>query len=373
MKGMSKHPDVLIIGGGVIGLTTAYYLTERGTTVAVVDKGDLGREASWAGAGILTPAKIRDGMPPWEYLKALGSQLYPDLSARLKEQTKIDNGYMVSGGLEVIENDADVHSDEWRAHDVEYEELVTPELQHRFPTLAPSFRRAFFLPSMAQVRNPRHLKALIAACQMREVQLSPNCAVQRFVREGSRVVAVETPQGQLFADRFLVAGGAWSAGLLDQVGWRPGIRPIRGQIALLHCDRSPIRSLVLCGKRYLVPRLDGRILVGSTEENVGFDARTTASAIADLIEFSETLIPTLASAPLERCWAGLRPGNIDGLPYLGAVPGCDNLFVAAGHFRAGIQTSPATGALMADLLTGTESKKQQDLLGAFRLDRGPHN
>src|ERR1700691_2363323 len=86
MKGMSKHPDVLIIGGGVIGLTTAYYLTERGTTVAVVDKGDLGREASWAGAGILTPAKVRDDLPPWEYLKALGSQLYPDLSARLKEQ-----------------------------------------------------------------------------------------------------------------------------------------------------------------------------------------------------------------------------------------------------------------------------------------------
>jgi glycine oxidase len=367
---MSKHPDILIIGGGVIGLTTAYYLTERGASVAVVDKGDLGRESSWAGAGILTQSVVRDDLPPWEYLKALGSQMYPELSARLKELTKIDNGYLVSGGLEVIETEADLLSDEWRTPDVEYEELVTPQLQERFPTLAPNIQRAFFLPALAQVRNPRHLQALIAVCQLREVKLLPKCAVERFVREGSRIVAVETSEGQLSAERFLIAGGAWSGALLEQVGWRPDTRPIRGQIALLHCDRSPIHTMILCGDRYLVPRLDGRILVGSTVEDVGFDTRTTASAIADLVEFSENMIPALAAAPLERCWAGLRPGNADGLPYIGAVPGCDNLYVAAGHFRAGIQSAPPTGVLMADLLTGkTGSMKKEDLVKAFRLDR----
>jgi glycine oxidase len=364
---MSEQPDVLVIGGGVIGLTTAYYLTERGASVVVVDKGDLGREASWAGAGILTAAKIHEGMSPAERLKVLGSQMYPDLSKRLKEQTRIDNGYMVSGGLEVLANESDAGSDEWRMHGVEFEELTTPELQRRFPSLAPTFQRAYFLPGMAQVRNPRHLQALIAACQLRGVQLLPNCGVQQLIREQSRLAAVETPQGRLTADRFLVAGGAWSAGLLEQVGWRPGIRPIRGQIALLHTDRSPIHSIVVSGKRYLVPRLDGRILIGSTEEDVGFDTRTTATAIADLLEFSETLIPALAAAPLERCWAGLRPGSADSLPYLGAVPGCENLFVAAGHFRAGLQMSPVTGLLMAELiLTG---KTTTISLDAFRLDR----
>ena len=357
---------MLVIGGGVIGLTTAYYLTERGASVAIVDKGDFGREASWAGAGILIPAKIHPGIPPWEFLKARGAQMYPELSARLKEQTKIDNGYMVSGGLEVIASENDRQLDEWRSPDIEVEELADPDLHRRFPTLAPAFHQAFFLPSMAQVRNPRHLQALVAACQLREVQLSPNCPVQRFVCEGSRVVAVETAQGQLSAERFLIAGGAWSDGLLEQVGWRPGIRPIRGQIALLHPDRSPIRSLILSGKRYMVPRLDGRILVGSTEEDVGFDTRTTASAIADLIEFSETLIPALASAPLERCWAGLRPGSADGLPYLGRVLNYENCFVAAGHFRNGIQTAPPTGLFMADLIMG---QSKEPLLDAFRLDR----
>jgi glycine oxidase len=364
---MSKHPDILVIGGGVIGLTTAYYLAERGASVAVVDKGDLGREASWAGAGILTPMKIRPGMPPWEHLKALGSQMYPALSQRLKEQTKIDNGYLISGGLEVIDSEEALETDEWRSADVEYEELINPELQRRFPMLAPTFRRAFFLQGMAQVRNPRHLQALAAACALHEVTLTPNCPVERLLCERSRVVAAETPQGPLAADRFLIAGGAWSAGLLEPLGWRPSIRPIRGQIALLHPDSSPISSLILCGKRYMVPRLDGRILVGSTEEDVGFDSRPTETAIANLVEFSHTLIPALATAPLERSWAGLRPGNADGLPYVGAVPGYDNIFVAAGHFRSGLQSSPATAMLLADLLTtGTDAS---GLLNAFRPDR----
>jgi len=151
---MSKHPDVLVIGGGVIGLTTAYYLSERGASVAVVDKGDLGREASWAGAGILTPMMVQPGMPPAEHLKALGSQMYPDLSKRLKEQTGIDNGYLVSGGLELLTDGGDADTDEWRSHGTAFEELTSPELQRRFPALAPMFSRAFFLPEMAQVRNP---------------------------------------------------------------------------------------------------------------------------------------------------------------------------------------------------------------------------
>jgi glycine oxidase len=363
---MTKHPDVLVIGGGVIGLTTAYYLTERGASVAVVDKADLGREASWAGAGIIIPGKIQDASDPWDELKARGARMYPDLSARLKEQTKIDNGYMVSGGLEVVASDKQPVADEWRRPDSKVEELTDPQLHLRFPELAPGFSHAFFIPDMAQVRNPRHLQALIAACELREVKCTRNCKVERLVCEGARVVAVETGQGRFVAEKFLIAGGAWSRSLLDQLGWRPEIRPIRGQIALLHPDRSPIRSLILSGKRYMVPRLDGRILVGSTEEDVGFDTRTTATAIADLVEFSETMIPALASAPLERCWAGLRPGSGDGMPYLGNVPGYDNCFIAAGHFRHGIQTAPPTGLLMAELLTG-ESKAQ--VLDAFRLDR----
>jgi glycine oxidase len=368
---MSKHSDVLVIGGGVIGMTTAYYLTERGVTVSVIDKGDLGREASWAGAGILPPGTLRDDTLPLERLRVLGVQMYAQLSQQLKEQTKIDNGFMVCGGVEVLEHEGDAASDEWRADGIEFEELHDPELHERFLALTPAVRRAFYLPGMAQVRNPRHLQALIAACGLRGVELTPNCPAQQIVSEAGGVMGVETPQGRLTADKYLLSGGAWSAGLLEPLGWRPAIRPIRGQIALLKCDRSPIHSLILCGKRYLVPRLDGRILVGSTEEDVGFNTRTTASAIADLVEFSEAMIPSLAAVPLERTWAGLRPGSADGLPYLGAVPGCENLFVAAGHFRSGIQMAPATGTLMSELMV--TGKTTAMALGAFRLDRESTN
>jgi glycine oxidase len=186
------------------------------------------------------------------------------------------------------------------------------------------------------------------------------------VLRGSRVEAVETDQGRLTAGLYLLATGAWTDPLLAQVGWRPGIWPVRGQIALLNTGTPDTRPILLHGKRYIVPRTDGRMLVGATEEDAGFDARPTAGGIGGLLAFAAALLPSLAEAPLERCWAGLRPGSPDGMPFLGEVPGCANLYVAAGHFRAGIQLSPATGLVMTELLLGRPTTIPLD---AFRLDR----
>ncbi len=227
-------------------------------------------------------------------------------------------------------------------------------------------QRAYYLPEMAQVRNPRHLKALQAACAARGVSLRPGCAVHRFVRSGNHIDSVDTQQGRLTAGRYLLATGAWSEALLAPLGWRPGIRPIRGQIALLNTSTVGVRPLLLCGKRYVVPRGDGRVLVGSTEEDAGFEARTTSAAIAELLQFAASLAPNLASAAVERCWAGLRPGSPDGKPFLGPVPGVENLFVAAGHFRAGIQLSPGTALVMKQVLLG---EKPGIPLEDFRLER----
>jgi glycine oxidase len=153
---------------------------------------------------------------------------------------------------------------------------------------------------------------------------------------------------------------------LDALGWRLGIRPVRGQIALLNTGTALFQRILLKGKRYLVPRPDGRVLVGSTEEDAGFDKRTTAGAIHGLLDFAIQMVPSLVDIPLERCWAGLRPGSPDGLPYIGSVPGIDNLFVAAGHFRAGIQLSPATGLVLKELFLG---QRLTVGLEPFRLDR----
>jgi glycine oxidase len=373
---MPSSPDVLVIGGGVIGLTAAYFLARDGAGVQVVDQGDFGRESSWAGAGILPPGKSTSGAPgdlrpplagqPYDQLRAVSAGLFPRLAAELRERTGLDNGYLRCGGLEFNGEDAAAAAEEWRGAGIPFETLDSTALHHLEPALAPALARAYYLPDMAQVRNPRHVKALLAGCESLGVTLRPGCPVHGFERHGERISAVRSASGSITAGKFLVSAGAWSDGLLGQVGWQPGIRPVRGQIALLNTGPPLFRRVLCRGKCYLVPRPDGRVLVGSTEEDAGFDKRTTAQAIAGLLKLAVELVPGLAAAHLERTWAGLRPGSPDGMPFLGAAPGIDNLFVAAGHFRSGIQLSPGTALVLKELIQG---EKPTMPLEAFRLDR----
>jgi glycine oxidase len=362
---MAGHPDVLILGGGVIGLTTAYFLARDGVRTEVVDQADFGQEASWAGAGILVPGDPAQARSPLEYFRAVSVSLHPALSVELRERTGIENGYLRCGGLEFGTADAELE-DEWRGEGVAFQELDAGQLQRLEPALVAARGTVFHLPGIAQLRNPRHVKALLAACRALGVGLRPGCPVLGFEHRDGRIIAVRTACGRLEAGRFLVSTGAWTDALLEGFGWRPGIRPIRGQIVLLNAGAPLFRRVLLQGARYLVPRPDGRILVGSTEEDAGFNKHTTAAAIANLLTLACTLVPALAEVPVERTWAGLRPGSPDGLPFLGPVPGFENLFVAAGHFRSGIQLSPATGQVMKELLLGQPLSLPID---AFRLER----
>jgi glycine oxidase len=363
---MAEHPDVLVFGGGVIGLSCAYFLAREGVRVEVVDKGDFGQEASWAGAGILAAGNPPHARTPYDLLRAHSVTLFPTLSAELRERTGIDNGYRRCGGLEIV-GPGDTDADEWRAEQIPFTAPDEGELKHLAPGLhTPSRGRVYYLPDMAQVRNPRHIKALLAGCAGHSVRLRAGCPVNGFERRGERIAAVHTSLETLTADRFLLATGAWSEPLLHQLGLSVGIHPVRGQIVLLNTRIPQLTRVVVHGKRYLVPRPDGRVLVGSTEEDVGFDKRTTAEAISGLLAFALELCPYLKDAMVERCWAGLRPGSPDEQPFLGTVPGCSNLFIAAGHFRSGIQLSPATGLVMKELLLGQPLTVP---LESFRVDR----
>jgi glycine oxidase len=363
---MADVRHIAIIGGGVIGLSTAYFLAREGARVTLIDKGDFGQEASWAGAGILPPEELAQARTPIEQLRAHSVALFPSLSAELRELTGIDNGYARSGGLEFVRPVGEAAAEEWHAAGLALQPLAETEVTKLEPALASGLGPAFHLLDMAQVRNPRHVKALATACGQRGVRLLPTTPAQSFSTSGRRVTAVHTAAGVIGADRFLIAAGAWSEPLLQGLGWTPGIHPVRGQIVLLRPEAPVFRRILLWGSRYLVPRLDGQVLIGSTEEDVGFDKRTTAFAVADLIGLATSLVPKLAGAPVERCWAGLRPGSPDGLPYLGPVPGWENVFVAAGHFRAGLQLSPGTALVMKECLLDQPLTLP---LTAFRLDR----
>jgi glycine oxidase len=210
---------------------------------------------------------------------------------------------------------------------------------------------------------------LIAALTKLGVSFHTEDRLLGFAGRG-RVEQANMAWGPIRAGAYLVCLGAWTGELLGEMRVPCKVKPVRGQMLLLRTPEPVIRRVILEGRRYLVPRDDGRVLVGSTEEDVGFDPSTTREVLDDLRRFAAGLVPDLARARVERSWAGLRPGNADGLPTLGRVPGFENLWVAAGHYRAGIQLSPATGLIMAQAIRGEPTDVP---LSAFRADRDPAN
>jgi glycine oxidase len=363
---MAKSSDIVIIGGGVIGLTTAFTLAREGLRVTVLDRRDFGQEASWAGAGIIPPGNPEYAVSPFDRLRAISSIRFPELSAELLERTGIDNGYWRCGGLEFATGDGASLPEEWRGAGVRVQALSEDQARQCEPALAAGLGSACLLPELAQLRNPRHLQALVAACHGLNVDLRPNCAARQWAWHGGRIEGVHCDKEIVRGDEYIVCAGAWTDALLTGLGLHLDVQPVRGQIVLLQPPVPLCRHVLLWGDRYLVPRRDGRVLAGSTEEHVGYDTRTTEAARQALLNLARRLVPALADAEVERSWAGLRPGSPDGLPYIGRVPGHEHVLVAAGHFRAGIQLSPGTAQLVKEMILGRPLAIAAE---PFRLDR----
>lgn len=368
--------DVLVIGGGVIGLSIAYELARHGARVQLLERGELAREASWAGAGILPPPATGDDLPAWDRLQSFSYELHRTWAAELRERTGIDNGYRVCGGLYLARRAGEAAAlraaaEQWRSDGVEVESLSPNELAQLEPGVADvvalnTLRAAYLLPQEAQIRNPRHLQALVAACRKLGVRLVDHASVAQIDMRGGRIAGVETDRGTFTAEKLCIATGAWTEALAAQLGLALSVYPVRGQMLLYRCAAPPLRHIVSEGPRYLVPRDDGHVLVGSTEEDVGFDKRNTDVALAELRAFATSLVPALAQAELVASWAGLRPHAVDGFPYIGRVPHLENAFLAAGHYRAGLSTSPGTAVLMRELMHGQPATID---ISEFRLDR----
>ena len=343
-------PDCLIIGGGIIGLLSARLLNEAGLDVQIIDKGEPGRESSWAGGGILSP------LYPWRYsdpinrLAAWSQQRYPALLQSLLNETGIDPELEPSGMLFL--DQAEDYQDWVVKWGVECQEIdgrkALTELE---PNLATEYAQGLLLPDINHVRNPRLLKAMIASLRKRGVKIQANAPAKKLLIEQNRIVGVATPEGDIRADKILVAAGSWSAGLLDDLcGPPPKIQPVKGQMLLYRAEPGVLKHILMNEGYYLIPRRDGRILVGSSMEYTGFDKSTTSQVHDELSAVATGLIPELAKYPIEKHWAGLRPGSPDGIPYIRACPGIEGLFVNAGHFRNGVVMGLAAAQLGADLM-----------------------
>ena len=374
--------DVCIIGGGIIGLSIARELAGRGLAVRVLSR-ETGRDtASWAAAGIFPPAPRYAGMPPGDELTAWSDELHRAWARELRDETGIDNGLRQCGGLHVAADEPGLgrlHADArgWEATGTRCEWLDAAAIASLEPALANAAGEGrivggFLLPAEMQIRPPRHLQALARSCLGRGVRIDVGAEVSELVVIGGRVDGVRAQlDGRsevVRAASYVLAAGAWSGLLADSLGLRLATRPIRGQIALLRLPRPTLARVVNRGLGYLVPREDGRLLVGSTIEDVGFDHSTTPKAIERLLRMVRELLGEIDDAVLERSWAGLRPGCPDGLPFIGRSQACRNAFVAAGHFRAGLHQSTGTAVLVADMVCETPSVMPAS---AFALDRSP--
>ena len=355
---MSK--TVTVVGGGAIGLSTAWELSQRGYQVTLIDRSSTGKATSWAGAGILPPANRKTSSAPIDCLRGLSHELFPQWAEKLISDTGIDPGLRQCGGMYLAETRGEIAAmcgmtDYWKQMSIECIPLTASELFSFEPSLATWFQRvsnatAWYVPDESQLRPPRYLRALAAACAKSGV---------RFI-ENTEVTDIRCVNGHAQAqyqgvwhesEHFVLTTGAWTGRVASSLELELSIVPIRGQILLLKTAVPLVTSVINMGNRYVLAREDGHTLVGSNEEEKSFELGTTDSVLESLYQFATHLLPELASAERTAAWSGLRPMTYDRFPMIGHVPGIDNLYIAAGHYRSGLHLSPGTAVLMADIIS----------------------
>ena len=328
--------DCLIIGAGAIGLSSAIELLQRGAKVTILERGATGKESSWAGGGILSP------LCPWDYpdevtrLSSRGAALFPAWAEALYSTTGIDPEYELSGMLVLQPFDASIAQSWCETHDVPLEFLNTANL----PQLVPA--EALYLPGVAQVRNPRLMRALRARVEILGGCIVEHCEVHEVLQVNGKVRGLTTSIAEYQAENYIVTAGAWSKQLLGQHALQIDIKPIKGQMLLFKFTAPPLNHVVLQGNMYLIPRRDGHLLVGSTLEDVGFDKNITQAAHDSLRQRAAAVLPRLHDMPLIQQWAGLRPASPRNIPTIGRHPHLKNLYLCSGHFRYGVTMATAS-------------------------------
>lgn len=350
---------VNIIGSGIIGMLTAHELVKKGYRVSLFDKGLSGQESTWAGGGILSP------LFPWRYADAINhlvrfsQALYSDTINELREFSDIDPEYCRSGMLMLDCNDREKALAWAKQYDVQLATMYSAKLKTTFKHLNHAFEHGLWMPQVHQIRNPRLANLTQQSLLNRGVTFYENTAISKLNVNNHRVLSIDSKQRSFHADITIICSGAWTGDLLKQVHNEHDseikVQPVHGQMLLLKLDKPLFNAIVLHNGRYIIPRTDGHVLIGSTTEMIGFKKQTTDDVKNSLLDYALSVIPDLKTANIAKHWSGLRPGSIKGIPTISAHARIKNLYINAGHYRNGLVMAPASAKLMQQIICDEET------------------
>ena len=352
---MGRLSDVLVIGGGVIGGSIAWSLARRGMSVTIVEAARIGRGASYAAAGVLSPEWSGEDPPALTTLAEASLSIWPDWVAEIEDRSGCGLNFRRDGLLSVWVDPDAPHLPPELATEAppvgKGQKLTAAEARELEPSLVGPILGGVLYPEDAQVDNPRLTPAVVRAGETAGVRVLAETPVASLLSSAGACKGIRTVSGQeIHAGAVVMAAGAWSGPLAASSGIDLPSEPWRGQMLAFDAVKRPLKHIVFCGELVLVPRPHGPLVVGTTLEKVGFDSRVTLAGLHHILARAERVVPGLGDLPLLSTWAGLRPGTPDHLPYLGPVPGWEGLYAASGHGRKGIILAPITGELIARLI-----------------------
>jgi glycine oxidase len=365
-----KSFDVAIAGAGLIGSSIAFELAQAGLKVAVFDRGEPGREASWASAGILSPAPESPSMISMVPLGKASMNLYPALVANVEEVSGEKVGFRPKGTIDVFFN-KDAISDLstlialHHGMGLKAEPLRPEDARELEPSLSSELEAAALRPEEASIDNRAFTKAMLSAAKRSGVEIFAGSSVTGIVQGGGRCTGLKLGNEMVSAKWTVIAAGCFSAEI-DGVKEFAPVRPAKGQMVSLRADGLKIERVIWGEKIYIVPRNDGRILAGATVEYVGFDKQVTAGGVEKILSAAIEVIPEFANAQIEETWAGLRPDSPDHLPILGPTD-IDGLVIATGHFRSGVLLTPITARLVRQWITERSVEIDWERLSPMRF------
>jgi glycine oxidase len=376
MLNSAEQFDAAIIGGGVIGCSIAWRLAQAGMHVVVIERGDVGGEASHAAGGMLAPLAEADTADEFFHLAVTSRAMYADFARELKEESSIDIEYRTEGTLylSLTEEDDEELDYRWQwqhASRLNVKRLSAGCVRKLEPLVNERLRWALKFPDDHQVNSRQLTIALHSAARRAGVVFRTQVEVNRILTENQRVTGLSTVRGEVRSNLAIIAAGSWSSLLMKDGATSPPfqIEPVRGQMVSVEMPQPQVNHVIYSRRSYLIPRLGGFLITGSTSERVGYDKRVTAGGVASVIERATEILPCFKEAAIQETWAGLRPGSPDDLPILGADPCISGLIYATGHYRNGILLTPITAKAISDLVLKGESSVR---LAPFSVERFAH-